>query len=77
MPAVSEKAVFRNVRITLPAPEGFVPYQDYIGSNLEILDIESGRRTILHHTPDAIQAPNWTTDGKCIIYNADGLLLFL
>ena len=73
-PAVLEKAVFRNVRITLPAPEGFVPYRDYIGSNLEILDIESGRRTILYHTPDAIQAPNWTTNGKCLIYNADGLL---
>jgi TolB protein len=71
---VSEKAVFRNVRITLPAPEGFVPYRDYIGSNLEILDIDSGRRTILYHTADAIQAPNWTTDGKCLIYNADGLL---
>jgi TolB protein len=73
-PDVSEKAAFRNVRVTLPAPEGFVPYTDYIGSNLEILDIESGRRTVIHHTKKAIQAPNWTTDGKCIIYNADGLL---
>jgi TolB protein len=71
---VLEMAVFWNVRITLPAPEGFVPYQDYIGSNLEMLDIESGRRTILYHTDSAIQAPNWTTDGKSLIYNADGLL---
>jgi len=71
---VLEKAVFRNVRITLPAPEGFVPYRDYIGSNLEILDIESGWRKIIFSTPDAIQAPNWTTDGKSIIYNAGGLL---
>jgi TolB protein len=73
-PVVLEKAVFRNVRITLPAPEGFVPYRDYIGSNLEILDMESGRRTIILQTPEAIQAPNWTADGRCLIYNADGLL---
>jgi tricorn protease-like protein len=71
---VLERAVFRNVRITLPAPEGFVPYKDYIGSNLEILDVESRQRTLIYHTPDAIQAPNWTTDGKSIIYNAEGLL---
>jgi len=71
---VIERAVFRNVRITLPAKEGFVPYKDYIGSNLEILDVENRQRTLLYHTPEAIQAPNWTTDGKCIIYNTDGLL---
>jgi TolB protein len=71
---VLEKAVFRNVRITLPAPEGFVPYRDYIGSNLEILDVESGRRILILHTQEAIQAPNWTTDGKKLIYNSDGLL---
>jgi hypothetical protein len=73
-PAVLEKAIFRNVRITLPAPEGFVPYQDYIGSNLETLDMDSGLRKILYHTPDAIQAPNWTPNGKFLIYNTDGLL---
>ncbi len=71
---VLEKAIFHNVRITIPAPEGFVPYRDYIGSNLEILDIETGRRKIIYTAPDAIQAPNWTADGKSIIYNADGLL---
>jgi Tol biopolymer transport system component len=73
-PDVIEKAIFYNVRITQPAPEAFVPYRDYIGSNLEVLDIESGYRKIIHQTPDAIQAPNWTSDGKSIIVNADGLL---
>src|SRR2546430_6234893 len=37
--SVVERATFRDVRITAPAHEGFVPYRDYIGSNLEILDV--------------------------------------
>ena len=43
-PDVVEKAVFRNVRIIRPAKVGFVPYRDYIGSRLEILDVDSGHR---------------------------------
>jgi TolB protein len=71
---VAEKAVFTNVRITLPAKDGFVPYRDYIGSNLEVLDIESGNRTIIYSVPDSLQAPNWTRDGKALIYNRNGRL---
>ena len=54
---VIEKALFRNVQIIVPAREDFVPYRDYIGSNLEILDIESGSRKIVRRSPDSIQAP--------------------
>jgi TolB protein len=71
---VVEKAVFRDVRITVPAKEDFVPYKDYIGSNLEILDIESGNRKVIYRSPDSIQAPNWTPDGKALIYNSAGRL---
>ncbi len=71
---VSEKAFFDNVRITVPAPSDFVPYRDYIGSRLEILDVDSGARTVVLTTPGSIQAPNWTADGKALIYNGDGLL---
>ena len=35
-----EHAEFDNVRITVPAKTDFVPYRDYIGSNLEILDCD-------------------------------------
>ncbi len=73
-PDISEKAMFHNVRITIPALEDFVPYRDYIGSRLEILDIESGRRKIIYETSEAIQAPNWTADGRNIIFNSNGLL---
>jgi TolB protein len=71
---VIERAVFRDVRITVPAKPDFVPYRDYIGSNLEILDINSGNRKIVYRSPDSIQAPNWTPDGKALIYNSGGRL---
>ncbi|MCB9059611.1 MAG: PD40 domain-containing protein [Calditrichae bacterium] len=71
---VTEKAVFRNVRIIIPAKKDFIPYQDYIGSHLEIMDIKSGHRTIMHSVRNSLQAPNWTADGKYLIYNRDGLL---
>lgn len=69
-----EKAVFRDVRITVPAPDSLVAYRQYLGSNLEILDVETGHREIVHRAPDSFQAPNWTPDGKALIYNHNGLL---
>jgi len=71
---VTEKAVFSNVRITLPAKDNFVPYRDYIGSNLEVMEVATGRRKILYTAPDSFQAPNWTKDGKALIYNRNGRL---
>jgi len=71
---VVEKAKFTNVRITIPAPENFVPYQDFIGGTMELLDVDTGRRTAVYRSDRPIQAPNWTKDGRFLIYNADGLL---
>jgi TolB protein len=73
-PDVVETAVFSNVRIIIPAPQGFQPYSDYIGSNLEIMDLETYNRRIVYRDPDSIQAPNWTHDGSTLIYNSKGLL---
>src|SRR5256714_10751329 len=72
--SVVEQATFRDVRITVPARAGFMPYRDYIGSNLEILDIATGDRTIVYRSPESLQAPNWTKDGGALIYNSGGLL---
>ena len=72
--SVVEQATFRDVRITLPARDGFVPYRDYLGSNLEILDLATGDRTIVYRSPASLQAPNWTRDGSALIYNSQGLL---
>jgi WD40 repeat protein len=71
---VTESAVFSNVRITRPAWSGLVPYRDYLGSNLEIMDVETGHRRVVFQAPNSIQAPNWTPDGKYLIYNSEGLL---
>ena len=71
---VIETGIFSNVRIILPAAKDFRPYKDYIGSNLEILDMATKNRRIVHRSPDSIQAPNWTLDGKTLIYNSKGLL---
>jgi TolB protein len=69
-----ERATFSNVRITTPPRPGFVAYRDYLGSNLEILDVASGNATIIHSYHGSFQAPNWTPDGKALIYAQEGHL---
>lgn len=71
-PDVVEQAVFRNVRITKPAAVDFTPYRDYIGSQLEVLDVDSGRRQVLLSSQQPFEAPNWTPDGKALIVNTSG-----
>jgi len=72
--SVMERATFSNVRITTPAKREFVPYRDYIGSNLEILDVATGNATTVHQDRGSFQAPNWTRDGKALIYVQEGRL---
>jgi TolB protein len=72
--SVVEQATFRNVRITVPARPDFVPYRDYLGSNLEILDVATGDRSVVYRSPASLQAPNWTRDGGALIYNSQGLI---
>jgi TolB protein len=71
-PDVVEKGIFRDVRIIRPAREGFVPYRDYLGSVLEVLDVGTGRRQVLHRAAQPFEAPNWTADGAALIYNTSG-----
>jgi TolB protein len=73
---VKEKAVFSNVRIIIPPAPNYTPYRDYIGSHLEVMDIQTGHRKILMTVPNSIQAPNWTPDGKTLIYNSSAGLLY-
>jgi len=71
---VIEKAEFNNVRIVAPAYKGLVPYRDYLGSAIEILDLETQNSRVIYQIPKSLQAPNWTQDGKSLIYNRDGSL---
>jgi Tol biopolymer transport system component len=43
-------------------------------SILETVDIQSGERRVLAEFDELIEAPNWTRDGKHLIYNSLGLL---
>jgi len=69
-----EKAKFSNVRIVVPAGDDFVQYKQYLGSHLEIMDIATGNRVIQYSVTNSLQAPNWTVNGKTLIYNREGLL---
>lgn len=71
---VSERAIFHNVRIIIPAKKNFVPYRDYIGSNLEVMNVNNGHSLIEYHTNQSIQAPNWMKNGKSLVFNKNGLM---
>lgn len=73
-PKVSEEAAFTNVRIVVPAAADFRPYRDYIGGRLEVMTVADGHRKVVYTDRTSIQAPNWTPDGKSLIYNKEGLL---
>ncbi len=72
----SEKAIFSNVRIIIPVAKDFRPYKDYIGSHIEEMDVATGHRKILFSAPNSIQAPNWTKDGKYLLYNSSAGLMY-
>jgi TolB protein len=70
----SEEVEFWNTRLFNTAPDSLVQYKTYIGSALEIMDVTSGHREIVATNHGSFQAPNWTTDGKTLIYNQTGKL---
>lgn len=45
-----------------------------VESTLETIGIEALDRKVVLKTPAHIEAPNWTPDGKALIYNSGGLL---
>src|SRR6476620_6165789 len=36
------------------------------------LEVESGRRQVLHRADQPFEAPNWTRDGAALIFNTSG-----
>jgi Tol biopolymer transport system component len=68
----SETAVFSN---TVFKQKDRVPEdQRLLESTLEIMDIRSGVRSIVRRATEHFEAPNWSRDGKTLIYNKDGKL---
>jgi Tol biopolymer transport system component len=69
---VKETAYFTDVEYKkLPQNR---PQQPAITSILEILDVTTGKRTTVKEFNTRIEAPNWTPDGKWLIYNSGGKL---
>lgn len=71
---IVEQATFDNVQIIVPAKPDFTPYRDYIGSHIELMEVATGHRRIIYSAPNSLQAPNWSTDGKYLLYNSEGLI---
>lgn len=71
---VAERAVFDNVRLVVPVGDGFDRARDPFGSRLELLDVATGDRRVVASADYVLEAPNWTRDGKALIYNSGGRL---
>jgi TolB protein len=74
---VVETGVFNDVRISVPSKaEADGNTRMTLGSNLEFLEIATGRREIIYTVPYSIQGPNWTKDSKSIIFNSSKGLVY-
>lgn len=70
--AVKEEAIFKDVRIVIPPKAGYVPYRDYIGAHLEVLNVHTGQLAMVHSSPEQFEAPNWLPDHKTLLINVSG-----
>jgi TolB protein len=65
----SETATFANVELTATPPAAVKPT---LYSTLETQALNSTDRKVVFVTPTRIEAPNWLSDGKTLIYNSGG-----
>ncbi len=71
-PAASETAVFSNLTYRNP---GIVAEKTrVVESTLEVIDVATGERRIVHRERAHFEAPNWSRDGRYLIYNGGGKL---
>src|SRR6185295_6724029 len=72
--AVTESARFSNVMLTVPQL-AYVPdtgYAAQVEATLEVLTISNRDRRVVRQFDGKIEAPNWSRDGKSLIYNSGG-----
>ena len=67
---VTETAVFSNVKLEPIITPANAP--TVLESTLETITIASRDRDIVYRTRDHIEAPNWSRDGKHLIFNSKG-----
>lgn len=74
---VLETGVFRDVRITVPFNgESDQNTRMTLGSQLELLEVATGNREIIYTVPYSIQAPNWMTNGRSLVFNDNKGLMY-
>ena len=70
---VTERAVFSSVKLTSPLP--IASGKSVLYSTLETQTIASTDRRVVHVAQGRIEAPNWTKDGKSLLYNTGGRIV--
>ncbi|MES2444652.1 MAG: hypothetical protein V4574_17645 [Pseudomonadota bacterium] len=72
---LTESATFANVEMAVPSL-AYVPDTGYpakVESSLEVIDVGGVQsRRIVRQFDGKIEAPNWTRDGKELVYNSNG-----
>ena len=73
--AVTETATFSNVELAVPRL-AYVPdtgYAAQVEATLETIEVTGNcDRQIVRHFDTKIEAPNWSRDGRSLIYNSGG-----
>ncbi|WP_114951389.1 TolB family protein [Sphingosinicella terrae] len=73
----TETALFSEVSLTVPRL-AYIPDTGYpaaVESSLEVMEVDGAQtRRVVRHFDGKIEAPNWTRDGRSLIYNRDGLI---
>jgi TolB protein len=68
----AETAVFSNVKLE---KQGVVNMKERVlESTLETISVENGERKTIYSAREHFEAPNWTPDGKTLIFNSKGLI---
>jgi len=73
--AVSETAVFSNVELTMGLPTS--AGEPVLESTLETIAIASKDRRVVRQAREHFEAPNWSRDGKHLVFNRGGRLFTL
>ena len=71
-PQVSETAVFHNFRVDIQAAPGVDGNKNPSPSRLELLEVATGRRRVIYTSTSHFEAPNWSRDGKFLLFNQEG-----
>ena len=69
---VTETAVFNNFRFDVPAAKGVDGWKSPSPSRLELLEVATGLRKVIYTSTKHFEAPNWSPDGKYLLFNQEG-----